>query len=153
MGQQRTSFEKTRAALKAQLAEATARADAAFTAMKPQRDSFCDEVDRFSSNRSVPTVQVETALRQLRAARSEAGTVNGHLTEQKELKEEAKQSATDVQYELVGAKSRTKQFEGLKVVCKKVSIAFQRGQYGRKPASTGFMTNSFRIFNSISTII
>lgn len=50
----------------------------------------------------------------MRATRTEAGIVNGRLTEQNRLKKGDEQKATDARYETEGAKERITQFESHK---------------------------------------
>lgn len=67
-------------------------------------------MDRLSSERGVLSVELKTARRQLGTAKTETGTVSGHLTEQRRLKEDAQQKMTDLQYEQNGASVKTTQF-------------------------------------------
>lgn len=62
------------------LAEAGAQMDAALSKLTVHGDPLRDEVRRLSSDWSVSCVQLQTIPCQLRAARTEAGTVSGLFT-------------------------------------------------------------------------
>lgn len=76
------------------------------------RDFLPDEVDRLSSSQYALCVELSKPSRQLRSVRTKTGTVSGQMTEQKKLKKDVVQKATDARYKLHGAKARITQLEG-----------------------------------------
>lgn len=73
------------------MAQVEAQPDVAFIEMTAYRDRLREKVNRLPFDRSVLSVDVKIARRQLSARRAEIATVRGRLIEQKRLKEESEQ--------------------------------------------------------------
>lgn len=121
--QQETSFEKTNAVFETRMEEIKVRQDAAIAEMIAHRNRLCEEAHRLSSYRRAFGVESNMAGHQLSAKRTKIENVSGQLTQQMRLKKESEQNATDIQYEVNGARRGPRIFRALKVSCRLVSTA------------------------------